>query len=725
MKRFVIFLACCFCFLAAQAVRPVLELDSVVTGKYNALTLPEMKPMLDAKLYTCLDEVGQHVVSYQFLSGKQVEILFDLDKVKGDGPERIVGYEFSPTEAKMLVWSEKTPIYRHSYMTEYYVYDRKRNTLEALSLNGAQRDASFSPDGRSIAFVRDNNLYIKRLDFGTEIQVTTDGVRNSVINGATDWVYEEEFMETSAYDWSADSKFLAYLRFNEKDIPTYSFPLFGAFVSKQKRQKYYPGQYSFKYPSSGEQNSVVTIWAFNLQTRSARQMDLPVAEEDYIPRIRFTRNSNQLAVMTLNRSQNTFKMYFANPKSAQSSLILTEQNETYLDPIYDAIRFNSNYFTYVSEKDGFRHLYMYGASGGLQKQLTSGKWDLTKFIGCDTIKNVFYYQSNEEDPTCRAVYSIDLKGKKSCLTTRKGTNIAIFNSDFTCSVQTWSNINTPPVFTLNDQQGLELRVVENNKKLRSELADFGFKDKQFIKVPAADGQMLNGWMLKPMDFNNERKYPVILVQYSGPDSQLAVDAYDFDWEYLLAQEGYIVVCVDGRGTGGRGAAFRKSTYMNLGLQETQDQIAVASWLKGQAWVDGGRIGIWGWSFGGYMTLMCMTDVASPFKAGVAVGPVCDWHYYNTVYTERFMRTPKENPDGYNKTSPILRAGDLKGSLLLIHGLADDNVRANQSLDMAEALIQKGKQFDMQVYPTSNHSILGETYRKHLYRKMFEFFKQNL
>jgi len=725
MKRFVIFLACYFCFLAAQAVRPVLELDSVVTGKYNALTLPEMKPMQDAKFYTCLDEVGQHIISYQFLTGKQAEVLFELDKVKGDGPERITGYEFSPTEAKILVWAEKTPIYRHSFMTEYYIYDRKRNTMDALSLNGAQRDARFSPDGRSIAFVRDNNLYIKRLDFGTEIQVTTDGARNSVINGATDWVYEEEFMETSAYDWSADSKFLAYLRFNEKDIPTYSFPLYGAFVSKQKRQKYYPGQYSFKYPSSGEQNSVVTVWAFNIQTRSARQMDLPVAEEDYIPRIRFTRNSNQLAVMTLNRSQNTFKMYFANPKSAQSSLILMEQNETYLDPMYDAIRFNSNYFTYVSEKDGFRHLYIYGASGGLQKKLTSGKWDLTKFIGCDTVKNVFYYQSNEEDPTRRAVYSIDLKGKKICLTTRKGTNNAIFNSDFTCSVQTWSDINTPPVFTLNDKQGLELRVLENNRKLRSELADFGFKDKQFIKVPAADGQMLNGWILKPVDFNNERKYPVILVQYSGPDSQLAVDAYDFDWEYVLAQEGYIVVCVDGRGTGGRGAAFRKSTYTNLGLQETQDQIAVAGWVKGQAWVDGGRIGIWGWSYGGYMTLMCMTDPTSPFKAGVAVAPVCDWHYYNTVYTERFMRTPKENPDGYDKSSPILRAGDLKGSLLLIHGLADDNVRANQSLDMAEALIQKGKQFDMQVYPTSSHSILGDTYRKHLYRKMLEFFKQNL
>jgi len=427
----------------------------------------------------------------------------------------------------------------------------------------------------------------------------------------------------------------------------------------------------------------------------------------------------------LNRSQNTFKMYFANPKSAQSTLILTEQNDTYLDPMLDAIRFNSKYFTYVSEKDGYRHLYLYGANGGLQKQLTSGNWDLTKIIGCDTIKNVFYYQSDEDDPTRRSVYSIDLKGKKTCLTPKKGTNDAFFNADFTYFVQTWSEINTPPVYSLNDALGQEIRNIENNRKLRGELADFGFKDKQFIKVPAADGQMLNGWLLKPKDFDADKKYPVVMVQYGGPDSQLAVDVYDFDWEYVLSQEGYAVICVDGRGTGGRGAAFRKSTYTNLGLQESQDQLAVAGWLKNQSWVDGGRIGIWGWSFGAYMTLMCMTDPSTTIKAGVAVAPVCDWHYYNTVYTERFMKTPQENPDGYEKTSPILRAGNLKGNLLLIHGLADDNVRANQSLDMAEALIKNGKQFDMQVYPTSSHSILGDTYRKHLYRKMFDFFKQNL
>jgi dipeptidyl-peptidase 4 len=725
MKRVVLFVLGSFCFMVSQASLRRMELDSIVCGKYNALSLPEMKPMLDARYYTCLDEIGQHIICYNYQTGKQEDVLFDLRETKGEAPDQIMGYDFNFNESKILLWSKKTPIYRRSYLTEYYVFDRRRKIIEPLSANGSQRNARFSPDGRSIAFVRDNNLFIKRLDYGTELQVTTDGSVNSVINGVTDWVYEEEFIETGAFDWSPDSKFLAYTRFKEKEVPTYTFPLYGSFVSKQKREKFYPGFFSFKYPSAGENNSVVTVWAFNLQTRSARQMEVPIAEEDYIPRIRFTRNNYQIAVMTLNRSQNIFKMYFVNPRSAQSSLILTDQSETYVDPMYDAIRFTSKYFTYVSEKDGYRHLYLYEPNGGLQKQLTSGKWDIIKFIACDTLKNVFYYQSDEDDPTRRAVYSVDLKGKKVCLTPSKGMNDASFNSDYSCFVQTWSNINTPQVYSVCDLSGQELRVIEKNKELRAELSKIGIRDKQFFSVPAADGQNLHGWILKPTDFSNDKKYPVVLIQYGGPDSQLALDVYDFDWEYFLAQEGYIVVCVDGRGTGGRGEAFRKSTYTKLGLQETQDQLAVAGWLKNQPWVDGARLGIWGWSYGGYMTLMCMTDPSAIFKAGIAVAPVCDWHYYNTVYTERFMRTPKENASGYEMTSPILRAASLKGSLLMVHGLADDNVRANQSLDMAEALIQSGIQFDIQVYPTSSHSILGDTYRKHLYRKMMDFFLEHL
>jgi len=725
MKRFCFLLILSFNFCFLSAAKQAIYLDSITSGAYRSASIPEIRSMNEARYYTCIDKAGKRLIQYNYSSGKQEGIILDVDNAKGVSLKKIIGYAFSPNEKKILLWSEKKPIYRRSFITEYYLYDCKRNLIEPLSENGAQRDAKFSPDGRSVAFARNNNLFIKRLDYGTEIPVTADGEVNSVINGVADWVYEEEFTETCAFDWSPDSKILAYVKFNEKAVPTYSFPLFGAIQSKQNQNPYYPGVYSYKYPSAGEVNSAVSVFAFNLQTRSAKQMNLPIAEEDYIPRIRFTRNSNQLAVMTLNRAQSLFRMYYVNPKSAQSLLILTDQSDKYVEPMYDAIQFSTKNFTYISEKDGYRHIYLYGAFGGMLKQVTSGKWDVTKFLGCDTINNVFYYQSTEDGPAQRSLYRIDLKGKKVKISANKGVNEGSFNVDYSFFVRTWSDINTPWVYSVCNPLGEEVWVIENNKGLRSKLSKFKYGDKDFISVPAADGQMLNGWMLKPVDFDKSKKYPVLQVQYSGPDAQSAFDEFDFDWEYYLAEKGYIVVCVDGRGTGGRGEAFRKSTWCNLGIQESQDQVATANYLKKQSYVDGSRIGIWGWSYGGYVSLMSMTEKAGVFKAGIAVAPVCDWRYYNTVYTERFMRTPKENMSGYDAGSPILRAANLKGRLLLVHGMIDDNVRVNQSMDMAEALIQGGVQYDMQLYPTSNHSILGETYRRHLYNRMVDFLMKNL
>jgi len=725
MKRYslLFFFSLNFCLLFA--VRQGIPLDSIVNGYYATAETPELRSMQDARYYTCLEEGSKRLIRYNYSTGKAEETILDLEKTKGVTLKRMEGYSFNATETKVLIWSEENPIYRHSFTTQYYIYDRKRNLIEALSENGAQRDARFSPDGRSVAFARDNNLFIKRLDFGTEIPVTTDGDENAILNGIADWVYEEEFELTGAFDWSPDSKFLAYLKFDEKSIPTYTFPLYGAKQSRLKKSVFYPGYSSFKYPSAGEANSVVSVHVFNLQNRSSKRMNLPIAADDYIPRIRFTRNPGQLAVMTLSRAQDVFKMYFLNPKSAQSTLVLTEQNEKYVDPLYDAIQFSTRNFTYVSEKDGYRHLYLYGASGGLQKQLTSGKWDLTKYLGCDTIRQIYYYQSTEDGVTNRSLYRVDLKGKKLKISSKSGVNEACFNSDFSCFVNTWSDIKTPPVTNVCNSLGEEIRLLENNKTLRNRLSKLKFADKTFISVPTADGYTLNGWMLKPSDFDNSKKYPVLQIQYSGPDSQAALDAFDFDWEYFLAEKGYIVVVVDGRGTGGRGESFRKLTWCNLGILETQDQVATAGYLKTLPFIDGSRIGIWGWSYGGYISLMSMTDPSGIFKAGIAVAPVCDWHYYNTVYTERFMRSPKENQDGYQAGSPLLRAASLKGRLLLVHGLADDNVRANQSMDMAEALIQAGVQFEMQPYPTSNHSILGEVYRRHLYNRMADFLLRNL
>ncbi|MCK9310820.1 MAG: S9 family peptidase [Bacteroidales bacterium] len=725
MKRISLLLILSLNFFLLSAAKQEISLDSIISGTFRSVSIPEIRSMQDGRYYTCIDESGKQIIQYSYLTGKQEAVILDINNLKGVAPRRIIGYVFDFTENKMIVWGERNPIHRRSYTTEYYVYNIRRNFMEVLSENGAQRNAKFSPDGRSIAFVRGNNLFIKRLDYGTEIPVTTDGCENAVINGVPDWVYEEEFEETCAFDWSPDSKFLAYVKFNEKEVPDYSFPLFGAIRSKQNQNMYYPGYYTYKYPSAGDVNSSVSVYAFNLQTRSAKMMNLPVSEEDYIPRIRFTRNNTQLAVMTLNRAQNVFKMYFANPKSTQCKLVLTDESEKYVEPMYDAIQFSTKHFTYVSEKDGYRHLYLYGANGGLQKQLTSGKWDLTKYLGCDTINNVYYYQSTEEGPTQRSIYRIDLKGKKFKISAKSGVNEGSFNVDYSYYVQTWSDINTPQEYSICNAFGEMVRPLENNKRLRSLLSKSNYADKTFISVPAADGEMLNGWMLKPSDFDKNKKYPVLQIQYSGPDSQSALDKFDFGWEYYLAEKGYILTCVDGRSTGGRGEAFRKSTWCNLGIFETEDQVATANYLKKQSYVDGSRIGIWGWSYGGYISLMCMTDTSSVFKAGIAIGPVCDWRYYNTIYTERYMRTPKENKSGYDAGSPLLRAANLKGRLLLVHGMTDDNVRVNQSMDMTEALIQAGVQFDMQLYPTSNHSMIGKTYQLHLYNRLVDFVLRNL
>lgn len=723
MKRIIvvllILLQCSSLFAGNQPV----SLDSIISGAYKPEVIPEFRSMVDSKFYTCIDEKGKKLESHDYLTGKIKETILDLDDVKGSSLKKITGYTFNPAETKILVWEEKRPVYRRSYLTEYYVFDRKRNLLEPLSEKNGQRNAGFSPDGRSIAFVCGNDLFIKRLDFGTEIAVTTDGATDSIRNGVTDWVYEEEFGVTCAYSWAPDSKSIAYLKFDERAIPEYKFMLFGANRKGKNNPVFYPGMYNYKYPSAGENNSKVSVHVFQLQTRSTKKMNLPEGQFEYIPRLRFTCFDNQLAVMTLNREQNVFKMYFVNPKSAISTLVLTDQNNTYVDPAYDAIQFSTKYFTYLSEKDGYRHLYLYGPKGGLRKQLTTGKYDVINFLGCDTIRNRFFYQSDEESPLKRAVYQVDMNGKKTKLSTRQGLCKAIFNSDYSLFVQTASDINTPPVTSLCNLAGKELRVISDNNALKNELSNIG--KKEFFNVPAADGQKLNGWMLKPGNFDPSRKYPVLQVQYSGPDAQAVLDEFDIDWEYYLSEKGFIVVCVDGRGTGGRGADFRRTTYSKIGIVETEDQIAVANWLGKQSYVDGNRIGIWGWSYGGFMTLMAMTDKKNPFKAGIAVAPVCDYRYYNTVYAERYMRTPASNKEGYDASSPLLRASNLTGNLLLIHGMADDNVRSNQSMDMAEALIKAGIQFDMQVYPTSNHSILGKTYRQHLYRKMADFLIKNL
>ncbi len=703
-----------------------ISIDSIVSGYFKPKQIADMNPMDDAGYYSSISENGRKLSAVDYLTGKNVRSLIDLDNVKGTKIKKIAGYMFDGVGKRILIWEERKPVYRRSFTTEYYVYDIKRNYLEPLSEKGGQRNAKFSPDGRSVAFCRDNNIYIKRLDFGSELEVTTDGAKNSVINGTTDWVYEEEFEETGAFEWSPDSQSLAYLKFDEKNVSVFSFTKFGAYRLDKKEPVFYPGSYSYKYPSAGGENSKVSLMVYQLQSRSSKKLNIPVAEDGYIPKIMFTKRNNQLAVVTLNRDQNILKMFYVNPKSSVATLILTDQNDTYVDPSFiDAIDFSTKSFTYLSEKDGYRQLYLYSSNGVLLKKLTSGNRDVTDYLGSDTINNLYFYQAVDGTPMEKSIYQVDGKGKMTKISTRKGLCTAVFNSGRNLFIQTASDLNTPPVICVCNLKGKELRTITDNAELKNKLGEVKVAQKTFFKVPAADGTLLNGWMLKPFGFDEKAKYPVIQIQYSGPDNQMVLDKYNFDWEYYLAENGFIVVCVDGRGTGGRGYDFRRSTFKNLGQLESKDQIAVSKYLKSFSYVDGGRIGIWGWSFGGFITLMSMTDSESIFKAGIAVAPVCDYRYYNTVYTERFMRTPGQNKEGYDAGSPLMRAGSLKGNLLLVHGLEDDNVRANQSIDFVEELIKSGIQFDTQFYPTSSHSILGITYRKHLYRKMADFFIDKL
>ena len=578
-----------------------------------------------------------------------------------------------------------------------------------------------------VAFVRENNIFLVKLLYGnSESQVTTDGKRNEIINGIPDWVYEEEFSTNRSMEFSADSEMLAYIKYDESEVKQYEFPLFAGLAPHYTDYEKYPSSYVYKYPKTGEANSKVSVHTFDIKSRVTRKIEVPISQDSYIPRIRFTKQADQLAIMTLNRQQNQFDLYMANPRSTNCRLILRDETDTYIkEDIFDNIRFFDDGFTFMSERNGFNHLYWYGLNGELQKQVTDGQYEVTSFLGYAPQEGIFYYQSNEGSPLRKAIYKIDKKGKKTRLTPLEGTNSATFSSDMKYFVNRYSNLSTPTIITVHDNTGKQLRTLVDNKELAERLKEYNLPTKEFFTFTTQRGDELNGWMLKPADFNPARKYPVLMFQYSGPGSQEVLDSYGISWEDYMATQGFIVACVDGRGTGGRGAAFEKCTYMQLGVKEAQDQVATAQYLGSLPYVDKDNIGIWGWSFGGYMTIMAMSEGTPVFKAGAAVAPVTDWNYYDTVYGERFMRTPQQNHDGYLAASCLERADKLNGRLLLVHGMADDNVHFQNAAEYAEKLVQVGKQFEMQVYTNRNHSIAGGNTRSHLYTRLTEFFKREL
>ena len=644
-----------------------------------------------------------------------------VDSKNLDGIDHFESYAFDASETKLILGTESEQIYRHSSKGIYYMYDTASKKLQLIAANKIQ-EPTFSPDGNKIAYTYNNNVYIKNLINNGTVQITFDGEKNKVINGITDWVYEEEFAFVRAFDWNKNSDKLAFLRFDETDVPEFSMDKYGTSL--------YPTQQVFKYPKAGEKNALVSLHIFNLNNKKASQVNLGAKAQYYIPRIKWTNNSNALAVTTLNRHQNNLNLLFVDGTTLDSFVVLNEKDAAYVD-ITDNLTFlKDNSFIWTSEKDGFNHIYHYDASGKLKNQVTKGNWEITNYYGYDAKTKRIFYQSTEDGSINRSVYSIKLNGKgKQRLSSNTGTNSAAFSTSFNYYVNTFSSANTPNIYTLNTaKSGKQLKEIKNNQILAEKLNGYNTAKKEFFTLKTENGEF-NAWMIKPSNFDPNKKYPLFMHQYSGPGSQQVANRWgggnDY-WFQLLAQKGYIIACVDGRGTGLKGRDFKKVTYKELGKYETQDQIDAAKKLGELPYIDQDRIGIWGWSYGGYMSSLALTKGADVFKMAIAVAPVTSWRFYDTVYTERYMQTPQENASGYDENSPINHVDKLKGAYLLVHGTGDDNVHVQNTTRMINALVEANKQFDLFVYPDRAHGIRkGDNTRLHLFTKMTAFIEQHL
>lgn len=708
--------------------KPITLEDIWKNYTFYAKGIRGLKSMNDGEHYTTIEK-GTAIVKYKYKTGELVDTIISVSRMANPLLKAIPNYEFDNSETKILIYINDKELYRRSFTADYYVYDLKLGKLISVSDNGQQRLASFSPDGTKVAFIRDNNLFLKNLTDLSETQLTTDGKFNEVINGAPDWVYEEEFGMYKAFEWSPDGKFIAFIRFDESNVKEYSMLYYKASFPEFPENSLYPKVYTYKYPKAGENNSLVSVRIFSVEGKTTKPVDLGTETDIYVPRILWTSQASQLAVLRLNRLQNKMELLLANAHTGESRVVFTETNKYYVDENdFDNLEFTADGkgFFLTSELDGYRHIYYYSMEGKLINQLTKGNYDVVDFYGFDSKRKLVFYSAALPAPSQRSLYSVKLDGSKNTrLFESNGTSTAFFSSTFSYFVNRFSNVTTPARYSLHQSDGKEIRILEDNQKLKDTLQYYRFSTKEFFSFKTSENVELNGYMIKPFGFDLQKKYPVLLTQYSGPASQEVKDQWSVDWEDVLAAQGYIVVCVDGRGTGYRGEEFRKMTYMQLGKYETIDQIETAKYLKKQSFVDSARIGIWGWSYGGFMTLLCMTKGAEHFKAGIAVAPVTNWRYYDNIYTERFMRTPQENPDGYDQNSPINFASQLNGNLLIVHGDADDNVHPQNTMEMVDKLVQSEKLFEMAIYPNRNHSIYGGNTRYQLFKRMNDFILRNL
>ena len=712
----IVLLLCNFSILSAQNKQ--IAIGEIYDGTFTVESLDKLRSMDNGKQYTILNidrSLGISTIEkYDYKTQKKLETIVSSSA----SVPFFSSYEFSEDESKLLLATAIEPIFRRSTLGYFYVYDLKSKKISAVS-NLKIQEPSLSPDGSKVAYVYNNNIFVWDIAANYTKQLTLDGVKNKIINGITDWVYEEEFAFVRAFEWNSDGSKLAFIRFDETKVPEFSMDVYGANL--------YQTQTKFKYPKAGEVNSEVSLHIVDVDTYDITQVDLD--DPYYIPRIKWMNDPNFLSVQTLNRHQNRLRLYAVNARNNTVSIILEETDDAYVSVTDDLTFLADDSFIWTSEKDGFKHIYLYNVEGKLMNQVTKGPWEVTKFYGYDQNEDLIYYQSTENGSINRDVYSVRSNGKnKRRLTTKLGQNTADFSADFTYFINTFSNASTPPEYTLhNALNGKKVKDILNNQGLISKLEDYRINSKEFSTI-AINGNELNMWMIKPYDFDPTKKYPLFMTQYSGPGSQKVsnswMDTNDY-WFQMLANEGYIVVCVDGRGTGYKGADFKKVTYKELGKYEVEDQIAAAKKLSELSYIDESRTGIWGWSYGGFMSTNCLLKGNDTFEMAIAVAPVTSWRFYDTIYTERFMRTPQENPSGYDENSPFNYPELLKGKYLLVHGSADDNVHVQNTMRMVEALVQANKQFDWAIYPDKNHSIFGGNTRLHLYTKMTDFIKENL
>jgi len=716
-----------FPFYCIHAQQITLE-DVVTKGTFRQKSIDRLQSSHDGLSYTILEKNNTEIARYNYKTGQRMNVLIDVKDFKNDSLKYIEDYSFSTDESQILLITDKRPVFRHSFTATYFVYNFVTKELSKLS-KGQQQVASFSPDGERIAFVRDNNLFIKSLKFGTERQVTNDGNPNGIINGIPDWVYEEEFEFNKAYEWSPDNNQIAFIKFNEEQVPFYKVMMYKGMNPELKENALYPSEKVIKYPKAGEKNPFVTVCVYDIKSGQILTMDTGNDSDIYIPRIHWSYSGKNLGILKMNRLQNRLELLFANPYTGDSRLIFTEKNKRYIETDFlDNLQFlpDDKSFVILSEQDGYKHLYLYDVTGVKVRQLTEGKFDVIKYYGFDPLTKMFYYQAAAVSPMQREVYGVSIDKKRMVsLSSKKGTNEAEFGSGFQFFINKFNSIDEPAIYTVCDNKGKQLRVLEDNNDLKSRLSAYQIPKKEFFSFKTSDGIELNGWMIKPLKFNENTRYPVLMTQYSGPNYQEVLDVFGISWDNYLAQEGYLVVCVDPRGTGARGEEFRKCTYGQLGKFESDDQIEAAKYLSRQTYVDPKKIAIWGWSYGGFISSLCMAKGGDVFKAGIAVAPVTNFRFYDSVYAERYLGLASQNPDGYDNNSPVKLAQGIKGKFLLIQGSADDNVHLQNAMEFSEAMVQSGVQFNEMIYTNRNHNIIGGNTRLHLYTLFTQFLQENL